>query len=164
MKLSDIQTAIKTLLEESTELSGVTVLVDDGSYGTASGMPAIDEALSVHSDDSPGANRGLCLIVYRVEHESMIGFDEIVYADSVLCGVVIEEVATVNRGEFGTGIVAEDAIERVMRAVLKAVPETPGTTRTVFQPADPPWSPVTVVNGRRKAVVDFVTQHEVTLT
>jgi hypothetical protein len=163
MKLSEIQGTIAGLLKAYVPLAGVTVVVDDGSYSSGP-VQQVDDALSLATNDPVGiSKKGLCLIVYRIEHNNTIGFDAAVYASSVLCGVIIEEVATVNRGEYGTGVTLEDAVEHVMAAVLTLRNDSGGDTHTVFQPGDPPWSPTTVINGRRKTIIDFVTNHEIVM-
>jgi hypothetical protein len=141
MNLWEIQPQLVALLTASPLLAGVPVMADDGTYPKT---PSREASL---------ASKGLCIVVGQVESSGLRGRNAngFVVLD-VYVPVLVEENATVNREQTGgTGIVIEDAVLRVVKAlVAKPQPGTP----TSFKLHQPPFNNLGTVNGLQQMLVN----------
>lgn len=156
--LHEIQDWVAELIGDSTVLEGVPVIVDDGGYPNlkeredALKEPVIPEEPVAGRDDpapepEPTPKGGLALTVWRIEASDVTAESGTGVAMlELIIAVICEENATVNRGDNGWKITAEQAAEEVLKACLGRDDATVGN-----RPLTPAANPITHF-GKEKGV------------
>jgi len=134
MTLYEIQSTAAQLLQAHAPLANATIVTDDGGYPN---IPAREKALR---------ESGLVLIVWPIESDGLTEMDpRLGFAlHDVQQYIVVEENVSVNRGQNGTGIIAEKAVQHIFEALIGKPKETP------FLPADPPFKNFGKIQGVNK--------------
>lgn len=143
MNIEDIQPLVASWIAEIPELSGVTILEDDGTYPK---MPPRESALRT---------KGLCVTVSQVQSEGTVDVsDSGVCSHTVWIGVAIEENVTINRNTGGT----LQPAEKILRLILDKVSGQPRNStvpsRSIL-PASPPFNNLGLQGGVLRVVANF---------
>lgn len=149
VNLWDVQGSLVALLQATTELAGVTVIADDGTFPKT---PGYESALKT---------KGLVVVVYRIDAERTVyasanGVTEM----AILVPVVVDENVKVNRTQGGTNISADRVIQRVLEGVCGK--PASGLPFGTFYANTPPFKNFGVVNGIWRMVANIAINIQIT--
>ena len=138
MNLDAVQTSVRARLQAHPGLSGVPVVLDDGT-----GEANRERATALKS-------QGLCLLVWRVESGGIISASRTgAVVQRLLVFVFVEESLAVCRAPGGLNLAVETATQRVMEALSGA---RVGPDR--FTLDEPPFDNLGRVNGVNRVLVN----------
>ena len=138
MKIANVQSTVKTLLQAHPVLATVPIVLDDGM-----GEANKDRVAALKA-------QGLCLLVWRVESGGVVTVSRTgALVQRLAFFVFVEENVAVCRGADGLNIHHEDATEHVM-AALSGAPVGPER----IQLEDPPFDNFGKVNGVNRMLVN----------
>lgn len=145
MKLADIQSTAKSLLEAHPGLLGVPVLADDGSYPQT---PDREAALKTE---------GVVIILWQINTGELKDTTRPGrFAQTVEMPISVEENQAVNLGGDGLGIKAETIVQEILTA-LSGKPSIDDP----FMPANPPFANFGKVDGVNQWIINITAQNRI---
>ena len=139
MKLEEVQSTAKGLLDKHAPLTGISILADDGTYPQT---PNREAAL---------ATEGIVIIVWQVTGADLN--DKIRsssrHSQIVELPISVEENRTVNQSNTGLKLSAEKAVRLTLSALCGKPDDNP------FTPANPPWANFGNVDGVSQWIINL---------